>query len=209
MPSEQTESRLASHRKIPDLEMEVLETLDRNTITVALVKGHPRDLLDLMGEQGRRAYLIISRDDRRFFLVEPPDSLPLFAHLKNPRSDWSHELEQREREGKDQLFLEAPLEPGKGFPSEQHTGAAPGAFSWLVRDRQTVRLRAISGDVPDNSVAQYTLSYGLNKGETTVSFVPGVGITAFTYHDYAGVPPDQVEWQGHLELAEYHRPKRP
>ena len=54
-------------------------------------------------------------------------------------------------------------------------------------------------------MTQYALTYRLNKGETTASFVPGVGITSYAYHGYAGVLPNQVEWQGHLELAEYRR----
>jgi hypothetical protein len=187
--------------------MGILETLHRDAITVALIEGHPRDFLDLMGEQGRRDYLIISRSGRKFYLVEPPDSLPLLALLKNPRSDWSRELGRREREGSDQLFLELPLEPGKAFPSERRASAqtAPGVFSWLVKDRQAVTLKAVEGDAPADTVTQYTLTYGLNKSDTTLSFVPGVGITSYSYHGYAGVPPDQIEWQGQLQLAEYHR----
>jgi hypothetical protein len=87
MPSEQTESRLPRMEKSLTWKMGILETLHRDAITVALIEGHPRDFLDLMGEQRRRDYLIISRSGRKFSLDEPPDSLPLLALLKNPRSD--------------------------------------------------------------------------------------------------------------------------
>jgi hypothetical protein len=52
---------------------------------------------------------------------------------------------------------------------------------------------------------QYSLVNGLNKSAKTVEFIPGVGITSYDYHGYAGVAPDSAEWEGHFKLIEFFR----
>lgn len=49
--------------------MEVLETLHRTNITVAVVKGHLEDLHGFSGERGRQQYLILALGENRYYLV--------------------------------------------------------------------------------------------------------------------------------------------
>jgi hypothetical protein len=197
----------AETRKPLTWKMEILETLHRGSITVAVVKGHLEDVHRFAGEQGRQQYLIIAFGERRYYLVEPPQAEPLLARLRKSDADLAREVE-----GQGQLFLELPLVAGQGFPAERKSGEgggspAPGFDSWLVKEREEVRLADVKGDVPRGPVERYRLVYGLNKSERTVEFVPGVGIVAYDYHGYAGVPPDSTDWEGHIRLVEYHRGK--
>jgi hypothetical protein len=184
--------------------MEILETMRQRDLIIALIRGH---LDDLPGpnEPKRRDYLVVAVRDNAFYLVAPPNSLDLLQLLKQSKSDWTPLVL-----GQAQLFLELPLTPGSGFPTEQgtqeNTGPhRPGFDSWLVQDKTRLSLGNLKANVPLGSVEQYSLVFGLNKSEKTVDFVPGVGIAAYDYHEYAGVLPHQAEWEGHCKLVEYRQ----
>jgi hypothetical protein len=158
------------------------------------------------GEHGRQDYLIVRIRDHKFYLVEPPNSQELLTSLRKSRRDWPRQLE-----GQGKLFLELPLVPGKGFPTERGAGVESGSpvptgfDSWLVKERRQVKLDGVKANIPLGPQSEYSLVYGLNKSERTVEFVPGLGITAYEHDGYAGVPPKDEEWEGHCKLIEYHR----
>jgi hypothetical protein len=137
--------------------------------------------------------------------LPPPNSRDLFHHLKQNRPDWAALIR-----GQGRLFLELPLVPEKGFPIEQAAKEKsgpnqPGFDSWLVYDKRRLTLDGLKTNVSLGSVEQYGLTYGLNKSEKKIAFVPGVGITKYDYHGYAGVPPAHAEWNGVCKLVQYHR----
>jgi|SRR5271169_1639611 len=187
--------------------MEILETVRQRDLIVALVKGH---LDDLPGpnEPKRRDYLVVAVRNNTFYLIAPPNSRDLLSHLKQTQTDWAPLVQ-----GQAQLFLELPPIPGSGFPIEQGTQEndgphRPGFDSWLVQDQTRLTLDGVKANVPLGGVEQYSLVYGLNKSEKKVGFVPGVGITEYDYHGYAGVPPAHAEWGGRCKLMQYHRERQ-
>jgi hypothetical protein len=181
---------------------EILETMRQRDLVVALLRGHLDDLPGA-SEPKRGDYLIVAVRNSAFYLVPPSTSQDLFHHLKQNRSGWAVLIR-----GQGRLFLELPLVPGKGFPIEQAAKEEsgphqPGFDSWLVNDKRRLTLDSFKTDVPLGSVEQYSLTYALNKSEKQIAFVPGVGITEYDYHGYAGVPPTHAEWEGICKLVQY------
>ena len=184
--------------------MEILESLRQHDLVIALLRGHPDDLPGAREPQAGY-YLIVAVRNTEFYLVAPPRSQELFQRLKQTQPPWAPLVQ-----GQGRLFLELPLIPGRGFPTEEAADAKsgphrPGFDSWLVLKRMRLRVQGLKSNVPLDSAEQYSLSYGLNKSEKKVDFVPGVGITEYDYHGYSGVPPAHTEWKGLCKLIQFHR----
>jgi hypothetical protein len=191
-------------RKSFSWKMEILETLQQHDLVIALVRGHLDDLPGI-NEPKRGDYLVVAVRNRKFYLVAPPNSQDLLRHLKQTHTDWAPLVQ-----GQGRLFLELPLVAGKGFPTEQaarenSSKYRPGFDSWLVKNKRALRLDSLKTNVSLANIEQYCLVYGLNKSEKRLDFVPGVGITEYDYHGYAGVPPAHAEWKGLCKLIQYHR----
>ena len=191
-------------RKSLPWKMEIIETVRQHDLRIALLSGYLDDLPGI-GEPKRGDYLVIAVRNRKFYMVATPNSKDLLRRLKQTHTDWAPLVQ-----GQGRLFLELPLVAGKGFPTEQaaqeNSGQhRPGFDSWLVKNKRTLRLNGLKTNVSFGNVEQYRLVYGLNKSEKRVDFVPGIGITEYDYHAYAGVPPAYSEWEGLCRLIQYYR----
>jgi hypothetical protein len=184
--------------------MAVVDVAHQGPTTIALVKGFPEDAKDRMAADGPQTSAIVMdagfSGGRVYRLVDPPMAQDLWQHIASRSTAWRGVVAEHGR-----TILEMPLKIGEGFASERVSAPRAGFDSWNVTSTLPARLEGVKGDVPPDALTEFILSRGLNKSETTVGFVPGIGIVSYTYEGYAGVPPDEATWSGSFTLTEWHR----
>ncbi len=95
-------------------------------------------------------------------------------------------------------ILDLPLFKGKVFGDPQQITRPDHTYAWWVTDEKPADLAGIEG-VPSGMTAnQYTLNLTTTGDNTTLEFVPGLGIVQYTY-EHNGTPASAS-----VRLVEYH-----
>lgn len=165
--------------------MQVVEVLQREFITAAIVKGHPADLLWYEDGRERGDYLILSVAQQKFYLVEGPRVAQVLARLRNEGDNLIGIVEDYE------LFLESPLRLAQTFGALDPVEHTEQMYTWLVESEAPVDLPFIHG--LESTQKQYRLVQRTMPDDTTVDFVPGVGIVRFQYNHHGTVAQTDVK----------------
>ncbi len=170
--------------------MEVVDTFERGTLNVAILKGHPADLAWYQEGKERGDYLMIEVSPGKFYLVGGERAKLVLQRLINEADVLVNLVEDAE------LFLEMPLIPGKVFgPSEQIT-RLDGGYRWNVETSEEVRLgNEISSQ---ESHLQYHLTFRTAPDILSIDFVPGIGITRYQYQHHGAIAETDIN------LIEYY-----
>lgn len=155
--------------------MEVLETFEESFFSAALLRGHPDELA--FYEPGRKPseYVIVNSGGLYYKLARAA-----WAVLKQPGSARSECLKDVP------LFLDAPLAEGKRF-CEPEQLLVQRNYCWNVTDKE-VPLKGIRG-IPTGLLKEhrgYELNFTTSPDHTLVGFMPGLGITEYTYVHHSG-----------------------
>jgi len=157
---------------------EILDSVEEGRTIAVLLRGDPRDLIGYSGAPKRGCYLVITVEDRELYFLGW-DSCAL------PRGELSH-LQVR-----DNLLLKMPAQKGDFY------GDRPdGRYEWFVDDRQPADLARIKGIPVGRDYVEYTLSYSTNPDHQIAKFVPGVGLTSYSYSHHGTVS------EVHMKLVE-------
>ncbi|MGH9862596.1 MAG: hypothetical protein ACRD35_04155 [Candidatus Acidiferrales bacterium] len=172
--------------------IEIVDTVRRDSLLAAVVKGHPADLAWYEEERTPGDYWIIRLDPGKFYLVEPFRFQEVRRRLENP----ADRLDALVRD--EELFLDSPLAKGKKWGEPEALKRDDLLYQWLVEEERPVRLRIVQGVEAADRVTQYRLAYRTLPDHTVVDFVPGVGIIHYVYAHHGTVA------EADVKLVEYH-----
>lgn len=145
--------------------MEVTEIIQREFITAAVIKGHPQDLANGEKRNERGDYLIIAIGEDVFYFLEGLRVSEVLARLRDDKDILSDLVYD------DELFFRAPAQ-------------SPDILARLQQGSAGVRTYQDQDAVASESLAQkkYRLTFRSLPDITSIDFVPGIGITRYSYH---------------------------
>ncbi|HKJ26737.1 MAG TPA: hypothetical protein VJ965_03785 [Anaerolineales bacterium] len=151
--------------------VQVLEKVERHYVTGYRLRGSLYDLAFYTPGKLPSEYVILQTGGR-YYNVD----LNSFDRLKDENDLLVGLLNEYD------LFLELPLEEGKHFCEAEQLTRDDGWYCWLVGEP------AYSEYGP-----AFPLSYRTNPDFSQLTFVPGVGFTAFNYHHNGSVSDVNVQ----------------
>ena len=174
-------------------EMAVTETIERQHVFAAVIKGYPLDLAFYEeGETQPGTYLIIRLGtDLYYLLVEErvPETLNRLRDDDDILTDLVYDSE---------CILDLPLESGKIFGETFQLARQDGMYFWNVTGEDAIVLKDIEGTVPESQVSQYGLAFLTLSDDLRVEFVPGLGFTRYVYNHHGSTA------ELDLRLVAYH-----
>jgi hypothetical protein len=159
---------------------EVTDAIDVNGITVALLHGFPLDLAwyDSKTQPSDTLLVKVGPD---FYRVQK-DALAIFARIKAAQAYVPPQGADAPGETAEML-LDGPLAPGKkfGIASDSLFGLFNNHYCDLVDGPAPFDLRTIRGAPRLDHPAAYSITWQSNPDNEEIDFVPGLGITAYSY----------------------------
>ena len=168
--------------------MEVIDVVSRGDITGYHMRGHPSDLSWYEEGEQPSEYVIVQVGPNRYYRAE--------TDVLDRLRDESDQLLGLVSDYK--LFLDVPLVPGKRFCDVEHITLSDGWYCWNVWGSTPVDLSHVSGVDFSQPVDEYTIAFRTNPDHVFVKFVPGLGITQYTYVHHGTVS------EADMRLIEYH-----
>lgn len=162
------------------LKMEIFDVIKKGHLTFAIVKGHPSDLL-VISHKYSSDNVIIRVGPSRYYLLDGDMMTDALKRVKDPKDNLG-DLVQEEYQ-----ILDVPLIPGKVFGEADSITRQDLFFCWVVDEERKVNLDGIKGIAPSDKLKQYTLLYRCLASDTTVYFVPGIGITGYKYSHHGTI----------------------
>lgn len=162
--------------------MEIADTIERQHVLAAVVKGHPLDLT--FCEEGKTQpgdYLIVRVGEEQYYMLMEERVQDALKRLRDKDDVLTGLVQDTD------LFLDLPLTPGKIFGEAFQVTRQDGMYYWTVTAAVPANLEGVKGIVPAADLTQYELYFNTLSGDQTITFVPGVGFTRYSY-THRGTP---------------------
>ena len=172
--------------------MTISRTISYRQYVLAVVKGHPLDLAWYDEAVKPGDYSIVYDGVSKYYLLSEENGAQVLARVRAASGDLADLLTP------DDLFLALPLKAGKDFANDPSTPRTDHWYCWTVERAWTQPLTGITGLDPTPSHPSFRLAYRTNPDEQVMDFVPGIGLTAFTYIHHGTVA------EAHLLLVGFH-----
>ncbi len=174
--------------------MEVAETLSGNGWQAALLKGFPSELSWYEPGQVRGDHLVLQVGAGSYFLFHESDAREIWAGLKKggPLAPGVATAES--------LFFTAPLVRGRIYGGSRQN-VKRGLYCWTVKAERPFDPNRFPGAPVIPPGREFTLVYTTTPDDTTVNFVPGIGMVAYHYRHH-GTPAETT-----LTLVEFSTSK--
>ena len=174
---------------------EVTEVIERDSLVVAVLKGHPRDLISFEPKRQPGLHLLVQVSGRKHYMVSAPRAETVLKRIKDP-SDLLADLFQ---EG--EIFLETPLSLGQRFCETAGLARTDWMYCWIVEEERTPTVKRVPGvpsmwDGPEYGIYRRTL-----PSHEVLGFAPGIGVTSYDFMQNSSVSEVQ------LKLVEFGRSK--
>ncbi len=177
--------------------MSVVRMIERDGVSVAVVKGFPGDLDWSDGEANPQRSILVGTRDSKLYLNSPWDTNWVIGLIDAPR----YPLQELARQ--DEWILQLPLTPGKRFGCDRAAEERKdGKYCWVVGSPYAAELGRVKGVAPAQREA-YEIDYVTVPDDMEIEFVPGVGITSYQYHHHGAIAETE------LRLVEFHSGESP
>ncbi len=192
-----TISKMEANEKVKEfkteIKMEIVEIIDRGNVTAAVIKGHPFDAMssDEKGKCERGNYILIRSGLDKYYLVYGESYAETLKKLRDADDVLAAMVKESD------IVLETPLYEGKTFGEAEQITRTDNSYCWFVEKSSEVELKDIKGADIAGKTQQFEIRYRTNPDVQTITFVPGFGITEFTY-THNGTPHNVS-----LKLVEY------
>jgi hypothetical protein len=171
--------------------MSVERAIQREGLLAVVIRGFPGDLDWSDGHVKPSPSILFRTDDEKFYLSSASDTSLTLSQLGDPKFAVRGLLQE------DDWFLQLPLAAGKRFCEREGMERPDGHYCWLTGRPRLVALDSVKGLVPAKRVA-YKVEYFTNPDEIEFDFVPGVGMTSYSYHHHGTIADTE------LHLVEFH-----
>lgn len=172
--------------------MEVVDTAVYKNIIAVHLRGFPWELDWHYEDLERGDYSMIIVDLKKFYLL---DDTGVFEQIKN-KENLTYDLSE------DNLWFDFPLSFGKtwGYIGAETRPRDDHYYSWYVKNESPADLGNIKGVPPPRSdlETEYEIEFYTLPGHRIINFVPGLGITGYTYVHHGTIS------EAYLKLVEYY-----
>ena len=156
-------------------QMEVVDSIERGPLKVALISGHPGDLAFYDENRKRGCYLLLVADNRYVYLRRCD---PMLSREKLSLPDGGLEGLIHEED----LIFKLPLHQGEVFGPEQGRGQRDDTFyEWSVEEVRPAAPRGIAGVSFDKPQTEYVVICRTMPDHQIATYIPGVGLTHYVY----------------------------
>ena len=163
-------------------EMEIIETIQRQQVFAALVKGHPLELAWYEEEKTKPGeHLIVRVGGDRYYRLSGDRAKHTWERLRDEDDTLADLVKDHE------LFLDLPLVPDKIFGESFQLTRQDWMYFWVVQDEEQVTLTGVKGLSSTDEMTQYELTLRTMSDHQIVSLVPGVGFTHYVYGHHGTV----------------------
>ena len=172
--------------------MKITDTIERQQVFAAVVKGHPLDLAFYDEDTVPGDYLIVRVGTGLYYLLSGDrvkDVLPRLQDQDDVLTDLVQDAE---------CFLDLPLESGKNFGETFQVTRQDGMYFWNVTGEGAAELQDIKSATADTGATQYELAFNTTSDDQQVGFVPGLGFTHYAYNHHGTTS------RMDLKLTEFH-----
>ena len=172
--------------------MEVRAVERHRRTTVAVVKGHPRELAWYQPGRPRRSYLVIQREGGAVYLVADDGGSALQRWRETCRAppipDPAH------------MMLDRILQVGRTFGGDEFSGKRPDKwYQWHVEAARCAQIAGIPGVDAKRRRREYRIGFRTCPAHEIVYFVPGIGITRYVFSHHGTVA------EADVRLIEFRR----
>jgi hypothetical protein len=181
----------APHEKLMEWKMEVDRVIHRGSVLAAVVKGFPRDLDGSHGDTKPAESLIIESGRTKFYWIPPASFKTALAQIENPKNSLGSLTTG------DNIFLDLPLAQGKKFCNMTGMIRTDGFYCWMAEEPEAAQLNGVKG-LPSGDLTAFPVHFFTADNATSFDFVPGVGITRYSYQVHGTVTDTE------LHLVEFH-----
>lgn len=174
--------------------MEVIDTATHNNIIAVYLRGFPWELDWHHEDLEPDDYTMIIVDAKKFYLLQ---NTRAFEKIKN-KEDLADDFSD------DDLWFDFPLTLGKtyAYMNELAKQREDHYYQWYVKNESPADLSSVKGALPAAAAeTEYEIEFYTLPGHRTINFVPGIGITGYTYVHHGTIS------EAYLKLIEYHLPK--
>ncbi len=155
--------------------MEITDVIKRENITAAVLKGYPLDLSRFTGLPAERGdYLLVLAGCGSYYLLSGESAVNAMKKI-NDENDSLHELVDES-----DMIADFPLAAGKVFGEAEQVTRTDGKYCWRVEECVDTDFSTLKGAGIKNA-REYWLFYLTNPDRQKAGFVPGVGITSYSY----------------------------
>jgi hypothetical protein len=179
-------------KAIENWKMEIAETITRDWVTAAVIVGHPSDLASY--EEGREASrrVLVVVQGTKFFLIDAENADRAVQRLRSGGDDLQDLVTG------DDLILELPLHTGQQIGPVETLTRQDRMNKWLVENEEKKPVAGVRGTSPSESRSWYRLIHRTDPDHQIITYVPGVGIAAYSYSHHGTVA------EAELQLIEFH-----
>jgi hypothetical protein len=177
------------------LKMEVLDRVQQGHYKVAKLLGHPSELaVHEKGQtQKRRCHLLISVDEKEFYL----DECSTAEESRAPFVLTDREI--GEKIGQENLIFKLPLKKDDRFGGEKDYPE----YKWSVVEVSPLQKKAIRGMPSATQSKEYWVQLSESHSSESATYVPGIGLITYGFMN-GGTDPHSM----HLELVEFKSPSQ-
>jgi hypothetical protein len=170
--------------------MTVDKVIRKEGVVAAIVTGFPEDLDWSTGSAEPRPWLFLEDSKHQVHYI---DMGPNFDLSKYEKGDASFDKFLVD----DTLLFQWPLKKGAKFCDEEGKNRDDMMYCWFVSDAKKKKLETVNG-APAREVEVFELRYVSNPDDTTMEFVPNIGMISYRYHHHGTVADTE------LQLVEFH-----
>jgi hypothetical protein len=182
--------------RIVRLKMRVIKLIERDGMQIARVSDFPADLDWTDGTAPEVESLVVQTKEGHLYRLDPASTEVSLQRFQDPNDKLVNLLQV------DDLFLEPPLHVGKKFCDPEGMAREDTHYCWLVESIVAKQFPGIKGVSPGRHKA-YDLIFRTNPDHISFQFVPGVGLTRYSYHHHGTVADTE------LRLVEFHGVSEP
>jgi hypothetical protein len=171
--------------------MTVERVIRRNDLVAAVVSGFPAQLNGSQGDRKPAPALIVEQAGAKYYRIGAEAFPQALARLQDPNDSLDGLVTD------DQIFLALPLARGKKFCNASGMIRTDQYYCWVTGKPEPADIRGVKGAPPGAHTA-FPIQFLSGSENTMFDFVPGIGITRYTYQRH-GTTADTE-----LELVEFH-----
>jgi hypothetical protein len=169
---------------------EIRRFIQRGTVSAVVVSGFPSDINWSNGHPNASDSLFVEANGKFYFI--PGDR---FEDALNRLERASGTVDGLLND--DDLILKWPLSRGEKYCDRDSMARPDSRYCWFVASVARTVLPAVAG-AGSAEHTEYLLDYNTNPDDASFSFVPGIGITKYSYHHHGTVADTE------LQLVEFH-----
>jgi hypothetical protein len=177
--------------KMVQWKMTVERVIRRGNLLAAVVSGFPQDLNGTEGDGKPAPSLIVEEAGAKFYRIGPDAFSQALARLEDSKDSLDGFVTD------DEIFLALPLARGNKFCNASGMIRTDQFYCWVVGKPEATDLTGVKG-VPAARRTAFPVQFLTATENTAFDFVPGIGITSYTYHRHGKTADTE------LQLVEFH-----